>query len=105
MPEIVNPQLRVFSNEEVRDIADKLYGAYYAAKNTHLEYFNQGIGGIIDAGGASNIIADGSSTDGRSQITGGDIYLLIGILEGFMAFLEANGRLAKLADIQVNGLR
>lgn len=105
MAEIVNPQVAKFTNERVRPTADRLYGLYYELKSAHYEYFNQGIGGLINTGGAGNLITDGSQTDGRARIAGGQVYTWVAILEAVIAALEASGNLDALSGIQVNGLR
>lgn len=88
MAEITNAQVVAFSNQRVRPMADKLYTAYYHAKATIADYNAGDIGTKIDAAGSSELIADGSTTDGRTRITGGDIYNIITALQQFVAYYE-----------------
>ncbi len=101
MAEITNPQVIAFSNQQVRVMADTLYSAYYHAKSL-LENYNAGdIGTKIDTAGAGNLLDDGSQTDGRTRISGGDIYNFITAATDFIAYVEA-GRLDIISIPHVN---
>jgi hypothetical protein len=109
MPDITDPQVVVFANNRIRPLADKLYSAYYAAKSVNQDYNAGDIGTQINTAGSGNLIADGSEVDGRTRITGGDIYNMITLLQAFIAFVEggnvtAAARLDVLSKPHVNTL-
>ncbi len=110
MTEITDPQVIRFANETVRPLCDALYKAYYKSKSAIEDYYNGGdIGTKIDTAGAGNLIADGSDSDGRTRITGGDIYNIITALEHFVSYVEGNAvataaRLDVIAKPHVNGI-
>lgn len=111
MPEITDPQVIKFSNEKVRILGDHLYGLYLGLVDFETEYVAKDIGTLITNAGPSNLIADGSETDGRTRITGGDIFLLKILSDDLKFFLEqqvtatpSDGtRLALMGKIEVNG--
>lgn len=74
-------------------MADALYQTYWQAKQFLTDYNADTIGSLINDAGSSNLITDGSETDGRTRITGGDIYNLITAVTAFIAFVE-NGAVA-----------
>lgn len=88
MADISNPQVVAFSNQRIRPLCDQMYSLYYNAKAVVADYNAGDIGTKIDAGGAGNNIADGSSTDGRTVITGGDIYNVITWAQQIINFVE-----------------
>jgi hypothetical protein len=100
-----NPQVVAFANDRVRPLADSIYRLHAEMKSFETEYFGKGIGGAIDAAGAAELIGDGSAIDGRTPITGGDIYTLIGIAQALIGAVEDQGRLGAVAKIEVNGNR
>ena len=88
MAENSNPQVVAFANEQIRPLANRLYQAYYAAKQAIANYNAADIGTKIEAVGAGELIADGSATDGRTRITGGDIYNMLTALGEFVDYYE-----------------
>ena len=88
MAENSNPQVVTFANERVRPIANKFYQLYYDALSVNADYTAGDIGTKIDTAGASELIADGSAVDGRTRITGGDIYNLMTAIGQFIAYME-----------------
>jgi hypothetical protein len=104
---IENTQVIAFANNRIRPMSDRFYSLYYQAKAT-LEDYNVGnIGSLINDAGAGNIIHDNSAVDGRTQITGGDIYNLVTAITAFVAYVEggtvdAAARLDVLAKPHVN---
>ena len=109
MPEITNAQVVAFANEKARPIADRLYQAYYKSKSVLLDYNAGDIGTKIDAEGSGNLIADGSTSDGRTRITGGDIYNLITALQQFVNYVEGGtvttaDRTTVITKPHVNGI-
>jgi hypothetical protein len=112
LAETTNPQIVAFSNTRVRPLADELFKAYNLITAFVAEYNAQGIGALITAAGASQIIADGSLTDGRSRITGGDIFLLKTYADDLKFMMEQDitatpgdgKRTALVAKVEVHGL-
>lgn len=88
MAENSNPQVIKFANEKIRVAADQLYQAYYFAKQVLLEYNAGDIGTKIENAGAGEMLSDGSATDGRTRLTGGDIYNMVTALQEFVDYVE-----------------
>lgn len=88
MPENSNPQVVAFANNKVRPLADKLVGLYYSSKSLIAEYAAGDIGTKIEAAGAGELLADGSAVDGRTRITGGDIYNIVTAAQQLVNFVE-----------------
>jgi hypothetical protein len=105
MPELTNPQLVAYANEVLRPAADALARLDAKAPGMRAEYDAKNLGTAIEAGGAVNLIADGSATDGRTRVAGGDVYNLVTLIDDFSTWVSANGRRDVLAKWQVNGLR
>lgn len=80
-------------------MADKLYQAWFQAKQMLEDYTAGGIGALITAGGSSNLIADGSETDGRNRISGDNVFNLVTAVEEFIDYVE--GGAVTTADRQV----
>lgn len=51
------------------------------------EYNQRDLGTIINAGGASELIADGSQTDGRTRVAGGDVFNEVTLMQDFLTFM------------------
>lgn len=83
-----DPQVVAFSNNRVRPMADVIYSAYFRAKSVLADYNAGNIGTLIDNEGAGELIADGSATDGRTRITGGDIYNFITACQELVDYVE-----------------
>jgi len=83
-----NAQVVLFANTKIRPVCDDLYQVYYKAKSIIQDYNSGSIGSLINAAGAAEILSDGSATDGRTQITGNDIYNVITALSQFVAYVE-----------------
>lgn len=62
-----NAQAIAFTNNRIRPMADLLYAAYLSAKKLNAEWNAQSVATVIP--NDSTVIADGSATDGRPQIT------------------------------------
>lgn len=83
-----DPQVNAFANGLVRPVADRFVSLYLNCVNL-INAFNTGdIASQIEAAGAGEILVDGSATDGRTQITGGDIYNLVNAAIDFKKFVE-----------------
>jgi len=99
-----NAQLVDFCNDELRQIADRFVTLKIRVDSAYAEYNARDLGTIINDGGPSNPVLDGSATDGRTIATGGDVYNLVTLLEDFQTFLNS-GRVDVLYKWQVNGNR
>jgi hypothetical protein len=104
MAEIENPQLTAFCNSSLRVIADKLAAVDLVLAGIKEEYEAKLLGTIINDAGSTNLIADGSATDGRTRVSGGDVFNLITLLTDLQAFVT-EGRRDVIAKWQVNGYR
>lgn len=100
--EIANGQLTDFTNGYMRPLCDKL-AAMNATLATVVSTYNaRDLGTIINDAGASNLITDGSVTDGRTRITGGDVFNTVTLIQDLQTFLTS-GRKDVIAKCQVNG--
>jgi hypothetical protein len=101
--EITNPEAVRLTNEMVRTVADKAVRYYYAAKAILNEWAATDMGTKIP--NTSDVIVDGSATDGRHPITGANVNGLMSHLQAMVDDLEANGNLKLniLLGIEVNG--
>ena len=70
MAETTDPQVTTWANTRVRSLADKAAALNAALVAYKSDYTAQGIAALVNAAGASQVIADGSATDGRPRITG-----------------------------------
>lgn len=104
MAEINNPQLADFCNADGRTIADRMVQVLNRSIAASATYNARSLGTIIEAGGAGNLITDQSEQDGRTRVTGGDVYNLVTLLADFTAFMT-QGRRDVLAKWKVNGDR
>jgi len=100
MAENANQQVVKFANEEVRQVADRFYQLYFRCKQLLANYNAGDIGTKITLAGAGELIADGSDLDGRTRITGGDVFNLITAATAFVAFVE-NGAVPPANRIDV----
>lgn len=83
-----DPQVVAFANGLVRPMADRFHSLYLNCVNLVAAFNTGDIASQIEAAGAGEILVDGSQTDGRTQITGGDIYNLINAAIDFKKFIE-----------------
>ena len=97
-----NPQLIEFCNDEVRQIADKFQVMTDRIDAAVAEYNARGLGTIINDGGSTNPVLDGSATDGRTIATGGDVFNFVTLMTDMQTFLT-QGRKDVIAKWQVNG--
>ncbi len=67
---ITDPQVVKWANERARVICDLITRLDYAIAAYKTDYLAEGIGARITAAGPSEIIVDGSATDGRTPMTG-----------------------------------
>lgn len=104
MPEINNPQLREFCNADLRQVADLMVQIDARTADSIETYNARNLGTVINDAGAENLITDGSETDGRTRVVGGDVFNLVTLLQDFQAFLT-QGRKDVLAKWKVEGDR
>lgn len=97
-----NAQLKEFCNDELRQIADLQTWLNIRIAAAVAEYYARNLGGIIDSGGAGNSVLDGSLTDGRTIVVGGDVYNFVTLLEAHQVFMTQERR-DVLAKWNVNG--
>jgi hypothetical protein len=97
-----NPQLVEFCNDELRQISDRFVALKIRVDAAYEEYNARDLGTIINDGGSSGPVLDGSATDGRTIATGGDVFNLVTLLQDFQTFMTS-GRVDVLYKWQVNG--
>ena len=102
--ELSNPQLVSYCNDDLRTLADNLYKLAYQIPGSVAVYNARDLGTIINVGGASNLIDDGSAVDGRTRCTGGDVFNMVTLLQDFNTFMT-QGRKDVLAKWQVHGYK
>ena len=98
-----NPQLVEFCNDELRQIGDRLTALDLRSAAAITEYNARDLGTIINAGGSTGPVIDGSATDGRTIATGGDVFNLITLLQNIQTFFDVAGRRDVIAKWNVNG--
>jgi hypothetical protein len=101
---IDNAQLTEFCNSDLRQLADILASAVTRGIDATATYYARNLGTIIDQGPASELIVDGSETDGRTRVAGGDVYNFVTLLADFDTFMN-QGRRDVLAKWKVNANR
>ena len=109
-----NVQAIVFSNGNIRPMADLIMSAYLSAKKLVEIWDAQSVSTVIP--NDSTIIADGAANDGRAQITDAQATAIVTRCEELISWLE-NGLIASpfntgtaslstlgtVASVQVNG--
>lgn len=80
-----NPQAILVANTKIRPLCDRMAQLYNAFKAAQIEYVAEGWGALFPAD--SEIIADGSATDGRTPITNSDVRTFM--LTDAVSFLNA----------------
>jgi len=99
-----NSQLVDFCNDELRQIADRFVALKIRVDHAYQEYLARNLGDVINDGGSTNPVLDGSATDGRTIATGGDVYKFVTLMTDLQTFLNS-GRVEVLYKWQVNGNR
>lgn len=95
------PQVVRFCNEGLRPSADKLATAYYAAKSLLESYDATGIAASLGNDQTfSDLIEDGSSTDGRPQISAGGVRLTMENIRALITQLESTHTESGLSLVQ-----
>ena len=100
-----NPQLVEFCNDELRQIGDRLKALDIRTAAAVAEYNARNLGTVINDGGSSNNVLDGSASDGRTVVTGGDVFNLITLIQELQTFFAVSGRRDVIAKWNVNGHR
>jgi hypothetical protein len=103
--DLTDAQLIAFANEYLRTFADQIVRIDQNLPVIVATYNSRNLGSIINAGGASNTLADGSAQNGRTTRTGGDVYNIITLIQDLKTFLDVTGRRDVILGWQVNGLR
>lgn len=94
MAETTDAQVIKFANERIRTTASKLRDVYWESKRVLEEYNNTGINAKVTAAGSTQVLSDGSQIDGRSRITGDDLFNFVTALQQFVLYVE-NGTVTK----------
>ena len=89
--DIENPQAVTFANEYVRPGGDRIAQLYYTLDLMEDVWTAQNVASLIPD--TTDVIVDGSGTDGRPPITGADVRDLIGWSQSFTNDMEANNNL------------
>jgi hypothetical protein len=100
-----NAQLVEFCNDELRQIGDRLNALDIRTAAAVAEYNARNLGTVINDGGSSGPVIDGSATDGRTVVTGGDVFNLITMVQELQTFFAVAGRRDVIAKWNVNGHR
>lgn len=93
MADITDPAAIVFSNERIRQAADLMAQGYFRAKAAIAAYDAKNLDAVFGANSGGDTLADGSDTDGRTPILGGEVQAMIQGLRDFVADMEANSNL------------
>jgi hypothetical protein len=104
MAEINNPQLTSFCNNTLRPCADRFAILDSVMDAFIADFTAKGLSTIITVGGITNLITDGSETDGRTRLAGTDVNNMITFLQDFNSFMTTARRNAVL-KCQVNGIK
>ncbi len=106
---ITNPQVVKWSNERARVICDLITRLDYALTAYKADYDAAGITALVVAAGSSELIEDGSATDGRTRMIGSQLLGLKATIDqlrtNFDTAVSGVGSTvsAVSAAIQVNG--
>ena len=99
MPDITDPQAIRFCNEVARPIAEVYASLYYDAKRFADIWTAQGISAIIP--NTADLIIDGRTAEGVSQLTGAMVNGLKSNLDALIADLEASSGLKRNALLKI----
>lgn len=86
-----NAQAVAFANTKIRPVNDLALSLYYSIQLFQQEWTQQGIAAIIP--NDANLIADGSATDGRPQMTDAQAQIVQANLQTIMNVFTANSNL------------
>jgi hypothetical protein len=91
---IDNPVAVAYANRSIRTFADRLADLFYKSLRDDAEYDAQELGLHFSGPGGANLektLIDGSPTDGRPSIKGGDVAHIVAIRRQITALLQADG--------------
>lgn len=98
---INDPAAVKFSNERIRPLADLVAGAFQQIQSFKEAWEAKGIGNLV--ADSSEVIDDGSAVDGRTPITGHDLYLLKALADDLVAMgVGENTKIPTVLKISVN---
>lgn len=100
-----SPQLTDFANDELRQLGDLLKKIDIRSAAAISEYNARDLGTVINDGGSSGPVLDGSAVDGRTVCTGGDVFNFVTLLQDLQTFLAVSGRRDVVTKWNVNGHR
>ena len=99
-----NPQVIRFCNSTIRPLADDITRLAVAVQSVNQLVQAQGIVTILLSADQSAVIDDGSSADGRPQITVGQLVSFLQEVAKAHAALDTTTAVQQALAIQVNGL-
>lgn len=100
-----NPQLVEFCNDELRQLGDLLKKIDLRSEAALAEYNARDLGTVINTGGSSGPVLDGSVVDGRTICTGGDVFNVVTLIQDLQTFFAVSGRRDVITKWNVNGHR
>lgn len=105
MADVTDPQAVRFCNERVRPAADRFAQLYYWCVSLRDEWTAQDIAGLIP--NSTDVVLDGSATDGRPIITGADVHAVKDRVVEFLDNLDADtaAKLNEILAVSVNPTR
>ena len=86
-----NPQAVLFANTKIRPVNDLALSLYYSIQLFQQEWTQQDIAAVIP--NDSNLIVDGSATDGRPPMTDAQAQIVQANLQTIMNVFTANSNL------------
>jgi bifunctional ADP-heptose synthase (sugar kinase/adenylyltransferase) len=97
-----NPQAVAFANNYARVVANDIVSCYLSMKRLKQVWDGQNMVSVIP--NDATVIADGSAVDGRTQITNGQVNIMIANSVTLIQQFEANANLIlnQMLQIQVN---
>lgn len=84
-----NPQAVFIANTKVRPLANRFGQLYNVCRAIQAEAAAENWG-VLFAGGAGNVIVDGSDIDGRTPITDADVISFNTVVTAYVTFMEQN---------------
>lgn len=98
---IVDPSVVKFSNEKVRPLADLVAGAFKEIQSFKDLWDAKGIGSLVPD--TSDLVDDGSATDGRTPITGHDLHQMKALADDLVAMgVGENTKIPTVLKVSVN---
>lgn len=93
MANIVDQNAISFANVQVRAIADKYMQLYWLCKQAQSDWTSKGMAALFP--NDASLVVDGAATDGRTQITGADVNVLVSHVTTVITDLEAASNLKR----------